>query len=249
MRRRFIPAVIWGAMSALLLVMSAAPASAENDRASKPPVPTEVANDTSSPDAIPVGAIATVWGLDSNGDPFFYTYQQTADSPPRGATVDHPTMKGVPVQRPNGRKDTPSSGPESDPHPQDSKSGPPSSSSSSETMTAASATCTVYISDVYVAYNNDFKWETNQFCSGSFGQQYHRTQMWRSSWSGPRGYGGWGTTPLTTATSQPRTWTIRCGSGGTYDYYPVIEGYASAIGYSPTTRSNNQLRRSCGTSP
>lgn len=95
----------------------------------------------------------------------------------------------------------------------------------------------------------NFQWETSQWCSGAFGQQYQRTQMWRSSWSGPRGYGGWGTTAFTTDYHQSAKWTVRCGNGGTYDYYPVVEGYASAIGYSPTVRSDNQLRRQCGTSP
>ncbi|MFJ4013876.1 hypothetical protein [Streptomyces sp. NPDC090026] len=116
---------------------------------------------------------------------------------------------------------------------------------------AAAARCSVYISDVSFrgagagAY---FQWETSQACSGSYGSQKLQTQMWRSSWSGPRGYDSWKSTPSTTGNFIDYGWSVDCNDGGgTYTYYPVMKGYASGIGWGPTTRSDNELRKSCGT--
>jgi hypothetical protein len=36
-----------------------------------------------------------------------------------------------------------------------------------------------------------FRWWTEQVCTGPFKRQDLKTQLWRSSWSGPRGYGPW----------------------------------------------------------
>lgn len=127
--------------------------------------------------------------------------------------------------------------------------GSPEATLISPAATRSWSVCTVYISDVYIYYSNDFRWRTNQWCSGAFGVQRHRTQMWRSSWSGPRGYGSWAYTNWTSNFDDPKVWGLRCGSGGTYTYYPVVQGEATAIGSSPIVRADNQLRRSCGTSP
>ncbi len=35
--------------------------------------------------------------------------------------------------------------------------------------------------------------------------------------------------------------------GGTHTSYPVMQGYASGIGWGPKTRSDNDLRKGCGT--
>ncbi|MGW2814073.1 hypothetical protein [Streptomyces sp. NPDC001415] len=43
-------------------------------------------------------------------------------------------------------------------------------------------------------------------------------------------------------------WSTDCnGGGGTYTYYLVMQGYASGIGWGPKTRSDNDLRKGCGT--
>lgn len=122
---------------------------------------------------------------------------------------------------------------------------------SSPTVQAASAVCTVYISDVAFSIPQGFTWETAQICSGAFGLQRQRTQMLRSSWSGPRGYGPWTAwTPWSSNSFESYNWGIGCGSGGTYDYYPVMQGEATAIGVSPTVRSDNQEDQiACGTAP
>lgn len=77
--------------------------------------------------------------------------------------------------------------------------------------------------------------------------------MWRSSWSGPRGYSSWSTYPsggLSYANVITTYWYLGCNNGkGYYDYYPVVEGYATNIGTGPKVRSDNQLNhQDCGTS-
>ncbi|MFE7774478.1 hypothetical protein ACFU5O_11340 [Streptomyces sp. NPDC057445] len=115
----------------------------------------------------------------------------------------------------------------------------------------AAARCSVYISDVKFlggGANAWFQWETSQVCSGSFGTQKLQTQMWRSSWSGPRGYNNWRSSRSTTNNFIDYGWSSDCNDGGgTYTYYPVMKGYASGIGWGPTTRSDNELRKGCGT--
>jgi hypothetical protein len=115
----------------------------------------------------------------------------------------------------------------------------------------AAASCSVYISDVSfhgAGAGAWFQWETSQACSGSFGSQKLQTQMWRSSWSGPRGYNNWHGTGLTSNSFIDYGWSTDCNDGGgTYTYYPVMQGYASGIGWGPKTRSNNDLRKGCGT--
>lgn len=115
----------------------------------------------------------------------------------------------------------------------------------------AAASCSVYISDVSfhgAGAGAWFQWETSQACSGSFGSQKLQTQMWRSSWSGPRGYNNWHGTGLTSNNFIDYGWSTDCNDGGgTYTYYPVMQGYASGIGWGPKTRSDNDLRKGCGT--
>ncbi|MFI1800569.1 hypothetical protein ACH427_24880 [Streptomyces sp. NPDC020379] len=115
----------------------------------------------------------------------------------------------------------------------------------------AAASCSLYISDVSfhgAGASSYFQWETSQTCSGSFGAQKLQTQMWRSSWSGPRGYNNWHGTGLTSNQFIDFGWSTDChDGGGTYTYYPVMQGYASGIGWGPKTRSNNDLREGCGT--
>lgn len=115
----------------------------------------------------------------------------------------------------------------------------------------AAAACSVYISDVSLygaGAGAWFSWETSQACSGAFGTQGLETQMWRSSWSGPRGYNNWHDTGASANSFIDYGWSTDCNDGGgTYTYYPVMKGYASGIGTGPTTRSNNDLRKGCGT--
>jgi hypothetical protein len=74
------------------------------------------------------------------------------------------------------------------------------------------------------------------------------SQMWRSSWSGPRGYNNWHGTGLTSNSFIDYGWSTDCNDGGgTYTYYLVMQGYASGIGWGPKPRSNNDLRKGCGT--
>ncbi|MFF7982011.1 hypothetical protein ACFZDK_23260 [Streptomyces sp. NPDC007901] len=92
------------------------------------------------------------------------------------------------------------------------------------------------------------QWETSQACRGSFGSQKLQTQMWRSLWSGPRGYDNWHGTGLTSNSFIDYGWSTDCNDGGgTYTYCPVMQGYVSGIGWGPKTRSNNDLRKGCGT--
>lgn len=61
--------------------------------------------------------------------------------------------------------------------------------------------------------------------------------MWHSSWSGPRGYNNWHGTGLTSYSFIDYGWSTDCNDGGgTYTYYPVMQGYASGIGWGPKTR-------------
>jgi hypothetical protein len=114
---------------------------------------------------------------------------------------------------------------------------------------AASAACHEEISNVsYLQSPTRFAWRTEQICTGSFSPQWLKTQLWRSSWSGPRGYSGWGITSDTSSTQLgPISWGINCNSGkGYYDYYAVVQGHAS-FGYGPQVRSDNTLTsRNCG---
>jgi hypothetical protein len=117
---------------------------------------------------------------------------------------------------------------------------------------AASGSCTETISNV--TRSGGFYWSTSQLCSGYFGAQDMKTQMWRSSWSGPRGYGSWAYYPSSGLLSQSyiqRYWTIACNNGkGYYNYYPVMQGYASSLGSGPVIRSGNQLNnQDCGPYP
>ncbi|MGW3913032.1 hypothetical protein ACWEBX_16135 [Streptomyces sp. NPDC005070] len=119
----------------------------------------------------------------------------------------------------------------------------------------ATAGCSVYISDVSfhgAGAGAWFQWETSQACSGSFGSfgsQKLQSQMWRSSWSGPRGYNDGHGTGLTSNSFIDYGWSTDCNDGGGTDtYYPVMQGDASGIGWGPKTRSDNELRKGCGTS-
>ncbi|MGI8447923.1 MAG: hypothetical protein ACR2MP_12240 [Streptosporangiaceae bacterium] len=98
-----------------------------------------------------------------------------------------------------------------------------------------------------------FYWDTWQECFGNYGLQDMRTQMWRSSWSGWRGYGAWTPdtpSPPTSASYIFDNWTLGCGSGGKYDYTAAMSGWASQIGRGPNIRAANTLRQYyCGTSP
>jgi hypothetical protein len=117
---------------------------------------------------------------------------------------------------------------------------------------AAAASCTEYISNVSKALGDvPFYWVTQQTCTGAFGYQWMSTQMWRSSYRGPLGYGGWATTPEQTASEISRNWDIGCNYGtGSYTYYPVMYGAALNIGQGPTIRSANQINTAnCGTTP
>ena len=81
--------------------------------------------------------------------------------------------------------------------------------------------------------------------------QSQYTQMWRSSWLGPVGYGGWANTELSFENFVSQNWSIACNYGtGMYNYYPVMYGYASNLGDGPTIRSDNELDGDhCGANP
>jgi hypothetical protein len=77
-----------------------------------------------------------------------------------------------------------------------------------------------------------------------------QTQMWRSSWSGPRGYSNWAYTSVAYSDYVSEDWGIGCNNGkGTYTYYPVMKGWSATIGTGPTVKSSNSLRYDCGTTP
>jgi hypothetical protein len=112
--------------------------------------------------------------------------------------------------------------------------------------------CTEYISDVSKENgNHPFKWETMQTCSGPFGDQYMATQMWRSSYLEPVGYGGWAYSPHTSNGFTSENWSIGCNYGkGEYNYYPVMYGWTVGLGQGPTIRSDNTLDNDhCGPNP
>lgn len=95
-----------------------------------------------------------------------------------------------------------------------------------------------------------FRWTTEQICTGNFAPQSLKTQLWRSSWSGPRGYSSWAYSSLTWSTQLgPIYWSVGCHvHGGYYDYYPVMQG-TSAFGSGPVVRSGNTLtQQPCGAS-
>jgi hypothetical protein len=111
--------------------------------------------------------------------------------------------------------------------------------------------CTEEISNVTKASgNHPFYWSTSQTCRGAFGDQYVATQMWRSSYSGPRGYGSWAYSAHSSGTFISQNWTISCNwEHGKYNYYPVMYGWATAAGQGPTIRSDNTLDNTdCGPS-
>ena len=95
----------------------------------------------------------------------------------------------------------------------------------------------------------DFVWFYEQTCIGNFVVQDVSTQLWRSSWSGPRGYSGWVTYP-----DQPTTnsyfstyFYVRCNhERGFYDYYPVADGWSEGAGRAPRVNPGYQLREDCG---
>lgn len=117
-------------------------------------------------------------------------------------------------------------------------------------VASATTACHDYISDVTLGAGV-FHWQTEETCIGSYGWHKINTQLWRSSWSGPRGYGSWAQSRESVDEYINEYWGINCNAGhGYYDYYPVMRGYASGIGSGPTLRSNNQLnQKNCGTGP
>jgi len=119
-------------------------------------------------------------------------------------------------------------------------------SNAADVAAATTATCTLTISDV--TFNGHFSWETSQFCSGAYGLQQMHTRMERSSWSGYRAYSAWSYTPETSDAFLDYYWSYGCNStSGTYNYRAVVYGWASGIGSSPLTISNNAPRETCGT--
>ena len=112
---------------------------------------------------------------------------------------------------------------------------------------AQAGTCSLYISNTWLNRTATFENETSQTGSGFYGAAYQLYQVWRSSWSGPRGYSAWGNSATTTAPYQDIYWNTRCHwGGGTYDYYGVIQGYASQLGWGPQVMAENTLRKPCG---
>ena len=123
----------------------------------------------------------------------------------------------------------------------------PSKTKITRQSATATAACHEEISDL--ALNGlTFSWTTEQTCSGLFINQRLQTQIWRSSWSGPRGYTTWTTSGTTTSSYLRQGWTSNCNNGGgSYDYYGVMQGYATAIGWGPKVRSANTLNHfNCG---
>lgn len=120
----------------------------------------------------------------------------------------------------------------------------------SEVRTAPASTfCHEEISNVTLGGAGPaFRWSTEQICTGNFAPQSLKTQLWRSSWSGPRGYSAWSYTSLTWSTQLgPIYWSIICHvHAGYYDYYPVMQG-TSSFGSGPVVRSANTLtQQPCG---
>jgi hypothetical protein len=116
---------------------------------------------------------------------------------------------------------------------------------SSEAPQAGATSCTEYIGNV--SRSGRFHWYTSFRCNG-VGINEVFSQMWRSSWSGPRGYSSWGYTGWTISNPVSDNWSIGCNNGhGYYDYYPVMYGDNAYVGQGPTIRSANQLNHvDCG---
>jgi hypothetical protein len=113
----------------------------------------------------------------------------------------------------------------------------------------ALAVCTVSISDISLI-GGQIKWETQQVCSGAFGEQKQETQIWRSSYRGYVGYGPIGTTPLSTQQFLSYNWSEKCNSAqrSTYNYLGEVQGFATNIGWSGWVRSGNNPKWLCGSS-
>jgi RHS repeat-associated protein len=113
------------------------------------------------------------------------------------------------------------------------------------------AVCTLYVRNIREGGGGIFSWETLLVCSGPFGQQATAAQLLRSSWSGPRGYGGIGYTSNTSASFTSYIWTIRCNRGhGWYRYRGAATGFSIGTGwqgYWVVTARN--IRRNCGPGP
>lgn len=121
----------------------------------------------------------------------------------------------------------------------------PRITASSDDHQARALSCTEYIGNV--SLSGSFRWYTSYRCNaGGFNEVF--SQLWRSSWSGPRGYSGWGYTGWTISNPVSDNWTIGCNRGhGYYDYYPVMYGDNTFAGQGPTIRSANQLNHvNCG---
>ena len=115
------------------------------------------------------------------------------------------------------------------------------------------------VCSLYLGYINGgaagFRWKTDQICSGYYGAIETKTQIWRSSWSGPRGYSPWILYPSVSAglyygPELTVNWSVGCSlGGGYYDYNGVAQGYASQLGWSVVVQSTNKLSQlNCGTS-
>lgn len=121
------------------------------------------------------------------------------------------------------------------------------SPNASTLASAASWSCSLYVSDVSLI-GGDFQAETALTCTGSITYMKTHQQYLRSSWSGPRGYTGWATSTSDPPPTQDRAWYINCGIGGTYDYsqwaYPETNQFSGG-----NVVSEHTIRRTCGTSP
>ncbi|MFD5986809.1 hypothetical protein [Streptomyces cyaneofuscatus] len=64
---------------------------------------------------------------------------------------------------------------------------------------------------------------------------------------------GAATTPGTAPKSTTKSfiddgWSVDCNDGGgTYTHHPVRKGFATGVGSSPATRTDNELRKNCDT--
>lgn len=116
----------------------------------------------------------------------------------------------------------------------------------------ASAVCTEYISNVSKQNGrHPFKWETQQTCTGPFGDQYMATQMLRSSYRGYIGYGGWAYSRHSSSSFISENWSIGCNYGkGEYNYFPQMYGWSVGTGQGPAIRSDNEIDGAhCGPNP
>ncbi len=75
--------------------------------------------------------------------------------------------------------------------------------------------------------------------------------MWRSSYRGEVGYGGWVYSPHSSNNLIVQHWSIGCNYGmGQYNYFPVMYGWAVGAGQGPTIRSENAIDDAhCGANP